>query len=281
MCFAIKFNYRAYLLIFRRAIFLWVVCFCWICSALGVEADFQRVVPEQALRSGSTFISQDLRNLQERDDLNPATLWLAQGEALWRRELSASSPSCAACHGADNQGMRGVSTHYPQIDQNSGKLINLEGRINLCRTRHQHQDALPLESDEMLGISAYVASASKGMPMHVVVDEKNLEHFRKGRAIYYTRMGQVNLACTHCHEQNWGRKLQGETISQGHVNDYPAYRLEWQRMGSLHRRFRACLSGVRAYMFALGSEELLDLELFTSWRSSNERITIETPGVRR
>jgi len=266
------------------------------CSFAIDSIDLERLVPTQALRSGSTFISEDLKSLQRSDDLNPAFLWIIQGEALWRKSepltplnssnatntsLSGTAPSCASCHGESNKSMKGVSTRYPQIDKVSSELINLEGRINLCRTRYQHLAPLALESDEMLGITAYVAMASRGLPMSVRIDGNNEEHFKRGRSLYYTRMGQINLACTHCHEQNWGKKLQGETISQGHTNDYPAYRLEWQRMGSLHRRLRACLSGVRAYMYPLGSSELLDLELFLAWRASDPKITVETPGVRR
>ena len=275
------------------ALSMQMISFC----SFAIDAiDLQRLVPTEALRSGSTFISEDLKSLQRSDDLNPAFLWIIQGEALWRKSepstplnslnatktsLSGMAPSCASCHGESNQSLRGVSTRYPQIDKVSSELVNLEGRINLCRTRHQHLAPLALESDEMLGITAYVAMASRGLPMNVRIDSNNEEHFKRGRSLYYTRMGQINLACTHCHEQNWGKKLQGETISQGQTNDYPAYRLEWQRMGSLHRRLRACLSGVRAYMYPLGSSELLDLELFLAWRASDPKITVETPGVRR
>ena len=258
-------------------IFVSIVCF----NASSFANDFERVVPPQALRSGLTFISEDLRSLARSDDLNPAFLWVIQGEALWKKTESAEHPSCSSCHGESNQSMRGVSTRYPQLDKQSGQLINLEGRINECRTRHQKLPELALESDEMLGITAYVGMASRGLPMNAHIDASNIEHFRRGRELYYTRLGQINLACTHCHEQNWGRKLQGETISQGHINAYPAYRLEWQRMGSLHRRLRACLSGVRAYMFPLGSSELLDLELFLAWRSTDPKIIVESPGVRR
>ena len=261
-----------------------ILLFC-LSSVFSNANDDERVLPQQALRSGSTFISEDLRSLQRSDDLNPAFLWVMQGETLWRKiEMSSTgspSTSCATCHGDTNLSMKGVSTRYPQIDKISGELINLEGRINYCRTRHQLLTPLALESDEMLGISAYVAIASRGLPMSTKIDSNNIDHFRMGKALYYTRMGQINLACTHCHEQNWGRKLQGETISQGHINAYPAYRLEWQRMGSLHRRLRACLSGVRAYMYPLGSPQLLDLELFLAWRSSDAKITVESPGVRR
>jgi len=97
--------------------------------------------------------------------------------------------------------------------------------------------------------------------------------------VYYRRQGQINLACTHCHERNAGRRLLAETISEGHGNAYPAYRLEWQSVGSLHRRLRACYFGVRAGMPAFGADELLDLELFLAVRASG--LQVETPGVRR
>jgi L-cysteine S-thiosulfotransferase len=117
------------------------------------------------------------------------------------------------------------------------------------------------------------------MPMNVTVDRQNQANFERGQEFYYRRMGQMNLSCAHCHERNWGRKLLAETISQGHGNGYPAYRLEWQTTGSLHRRLRSCLYGVRAEMLPAGSPEYVDLELFLAWRAMG--LPIETPGVRR
>src|SRR6266704_3286874 len=103
--------------------------------------------------------------------------------------------------------------------------------------------------------------------------------FESGRASYHLRRGQMNLACSHCHDANWGKRLLSETISQGHPNAYPAYRLEWQTMGSLERRMRACLSGIRAEMLPYSAQEYLDLELYLAWRAQG--LPIETPGVRR
>src|SRR5258708_14618970 len=88
----------------------------------------------------------------------------------------------------------------------------------------------------------------------------------------------MNLSCAHCHDAQWGKRLLSETIGQGHPNAYPAYRMEWQTMGSLERRLRACLSGIRAEMLPYGSQEYLDLELYLPWRA--QRLPIETPGVR-
>jgi sulfur-oxidizing protein SoxA len=175
--------------------------------------------------------------------------------------------------------MKGVATRYPRIDPGAARLVNLEGRINLCRVRHQDAEPLAYESEKLLALTAYVAFQSRGMPVDVAIDWQNRRHFERGRNFYHRRLGQMNLACVHCHQHNWGRRLLAETITQGHGNGYPAYRLEWQTIGSLHRRLRSCLYGVRAEMLPAGSDELLDLELFLAWRAKG--LPIETPGVRR
>ena len=103
--------------------------------------------------------------------------------------------------------------------------------------------------------------------------------FERARAFYHERHGQMNLACADCHDRNWGRKLLNETISQGHGTAFPAYRLEWQSVGSLERRLRACLYGIRAEMPPPGAPELTELELYLAWRAG--ALPLEVPGVRR
>ena len=231
------------------------------------------------LKSGIDFAGPEVRALQKDDFANPGMHWVLRGEKLWNAPAGKSEKSCAGCHGSAQASMKGVATRYPKIDPGAARLVNLEGRINLCRERHQDAEALRYESDDLLGLTAYVAHQSRGMPLAVDVNWQNRTHFERGREFYYRRLGQMNLACAHCHERNWGRKLLAETISQGHGNDYPAYRLEWQTLGSLHRRFRSCLYGVRAELLPAGSAEYLDLELYLAWRAKG--LPIGTPGVRR
>ena len=89
----------------------------------------------------------------------------------------------------------------------------------------------------------------------------------------------MNLACARFHDQSWGKRLGAETISQGHPTAFPAYRLEWQGLGSLQRRVRVCLFGVRAEMPLPGARELTDVELYLAWRAQG--LPLESPGVRR
>ena len=231
------------------------------------------------LKSGIEFASADVRKLQADDFANPGMLWVVRGEKLWSEPAGKSGQSCAACHGDAPKSMKGVAARYPRVDPGAARLVNLEGRINLCRSRNQQAEPLQHESDELLGLTAYVAHQSRGMPVAVTLDSQNRRNFERGRDLYMSRSGQMNLACTHCHDRNWGKQLLAETISQGHGNAYPAYRLEWQSAGSLERRIRGCYFGVRAEMPAYGAQELLDLELYIAWREGG--LPVETPGVRR
>jgi len=245
-------------------------------AAAGAQGE-ERGIPLDQLKSGSAFLGQDLRSLQADEFANPGMLWVERGEKLWREPAGKKSLACAGCH--KEADMRGVAARYPRIDSRSGKFLNLERRINRCRAERMDAEPLRYESDELLALTAYLARQSRGVPIAVSIEGPARAHFEAGRASYNLRRGQMNLACSHCHDANWGKRLLTETISQGHPNAYPAYRLEWQTMGSLERRIRACLSGIRAEMLPYGSKEYLDLELYLAWRAQG--LPIETPGVRR
>jgi sulfur-oxidizing protein SoxA len=237
----------------------------------------QRALSPDVMRSGIEFAGSDVRAMQADDAANPGFLWVERGEKLWRD--GSRSKSCSACHGDAATSMRGVAARYPAYDQTAGGVLDLEARINACRVRHQDLPAFDRESDDLLGLTAYVAYQSRGLPMAVTIDGPARSTFDRGRAFYYMRHGQMNLSCAQCHEENWGKRLFAETISQGYGNAFPAYKLEWQTMGSLQRRIRACLFGVRAEMPPAGMAELTDVELFLAWRAQG--LPIETPGVRR
>lgn len=231
------------------------------------------------LKSGIEFANEALRKMQADDFANPGMLWVVRGEKLWNAGAGRSEKSCASCHGRAAHSMKGVAARYPAVDPGAARLVDLEGRINLCRVRRQQAEPYQHESEELLALTAHVAHQSRGMPASITVDGQNRSHFERGRALYYRRIGQLNLSCSHCHDRNWGKTLLAETITQGHGNAYPAYRLEWQGVGSLARRLRACFFGVRAEMPDYGAPELLDLQLFLAWRAGE--LTLETPGVRR
>lgn len=238
-----------------------------------------RVIKREDLRSGVSFAGNDVRALQSDDFQNPGMLWVERGARLWREPAGTKGQACAGCHQDARITMKGAATRYPKFDSKLGRLLNLEGRINACRVGEQLAESHAYESDALLALTAFVAHQSRGMPHAVSIQGPARPVFEAGEALFRRRIGQMNLACAQCHEAHWGRKLLAESISQGHPSAYPIYRLEWQTVGSLHRRFRSCLSGVRAEMWPYGAEQYLQLELYLAWRADG--LPIETPGVRR
>tara|TARA_R110001606_G_scaffold263877_1_gene412515 strand:+ start:2505 stop:3287 length:783 start_codon:yes stop_codon:yes gene_type:complete len=232
-------------------------------------------LPAADVRSGYTFLTTETQAMQDDSFANPGFLWVDRGATLFE-DQSGGAPSCASCHSA---GLAGVAATYPAMDEASGNLLNLEGRINQCRIRHQTLPALDYESDDLLALTAFVASQSAGMPVSAFADGAAATHYQNGRDYFFTRRGQFNLSCHQCHDQNWGKRLRGDTISQGHGNGFPAYRLEWQTLGSLQRRIRDCDAGVRAEPRAFGDPAYIDLELYLSSRASG--LDMESPAIRR
>jgi L-cysteine S-thiosulfotransferase len=248
-----------------------------VSALLGATA-IAAEIPSSERKSGYDLMARELRAMQDDDTANPATLSVLDGEALWTRKAGTAGKSCADCHGDAQSSMKGVAARYPAFDAARGRPIDVEQRINICRTDQQKATPFAFENKDLLALSAYVGRQSRGMPIEIADDERLKPFLEAGREMFNQRQGQLNLSCAQCHDDNWGQKLAGAVIPQGHANGYPLYRLEWQALGSLQRRLRNCLVGMRAVSYAFGAPEYVDLALFLMWRARG--MPVETPAVR-
>lgn len=226
----------------------------------------------------SAYSAMSRQNQMMQDDLsiNPAMFWLMDGQALWAKNESANSKSCLSCHGDASTDMRGVAASFPKLVH--GRLMTLESQINHCRVQYQKLPAFDYETQPMLSLSTLVAAQSRGLPIAVRDSKEMTAYIERGKSLYFARIGQLNLSCAQCHDDRAGQKLGGVVIPQGHPTGYPIYRIEWQTVGSLQRRLRNCMAGVRAERYAFGSEELNMLETYLMHRANGMRV--ESPGVR-
>lgn len=244
------------------------------CTAEAPAVERSDLEP-QDVRSGYSFLTAETQALQDDTFANPGFLWVDRGATLFASTPS-GKPACQSCH---TDGLTGAAARYPRVDTETGRLVNLEGQINQCRTDHQGASPLAYESDDLLALTAYVAAQSRGLPIDIDTGAATQDYLEIGEDYFTTRRGQFNLSCQQCHTQNWGTQLRGDTISQGHGNGFPAYRLEWQSLGSLQRRLRDCDTGVRAEPLPYGSETYLAVELYLASRA--QPLTLESPAVRR
>jgi sulfur-oxidizing protein SoxA len=234
-------------------------------------------IPWSERRSTYQDMSAETRAMQDADTGNPGMLWVLDGEALWRTKTGKADIACAGCHGDAEKSMQGVAARYPAYDARRATAVDLAGRINACRTERQQAPELARESKDLLAFTALIARQSRGLPIQG--DDERLKPFiEAGRAIFNSRQGQLSLSCAQCHDDNWGKKLAGISLPQGHPNGYPLYRLEWQTLGGLQRRLRNCMIGMRAEPHAYGSPELIALEAYLMWRARG--MLMESPAVR-
>jgi sulfur-oxidizing protein SoxA len=229
-----------------------------------------------ARQSSYALMSPENRAMQDDPSQNPATFWVLDGESLWQTASGKRQIACATCHGTETTSMRGVAASFPKFVGSA--LLNLSDQINVCRQTRQEGEPYAPESKPLLALTSYIGQQSKGLPIAIERTPVNALALEAGRTLFYERLGQLNLSCAQCHAERSGQKLGGNPIPQGHPTAYPLYRLEWQSVGSLQRRLRNCMTGVRAEPFALGSKELVELELFLMWRARG--MLMETPGVR-
>jgi sulfur-oxidizing protein SoxA len=247
-----------------------------IAAMLATSVAICGEIPLAERRSSYEHMSAQTKAMQDGDTDNPGMLWVLDGAALWRTKAGKAA-ACAGCHGEPETGMKGVAARYPAYEPGRATAIDLAGRINICRAEHQKAPELARESRDLLALTALIARQSRGLPIRS--DETRLKPFiDAGRTLFETRQGQLDLACAQCHDDNWGRKLAGITLPQGHPTGYPLYRLEWQTLGSLQRRLRNCMIGMRAEPYAYGSPELIALEAYLMWRARG--MPMESPAVR-
>ncbi len=245
-----------------------------LAAATAVAAE---IAPDER-RSGYDFASPEIRAMQDDETANPGMLWVLQGQSLWAKKAGAAARSCHDCHGDAEAGMKGVAARYPAFDPALARPLDLEQRINRCRTEHQRAEPLAWESEDLLALTAWVSRQSRGQPIAVSTGPELGAFADQGRWLFEQREGQLNLSCSQCHDDNWGKRLAGNVIPQAHPTGYPIYRLEWQSLGSLQRRIRGCMTGVRAEPFDYGAPQAVALELYLMERARG--MAMDAPAVR-
>jgi sulfur-oxidizing protein SoxA len=249
-----------------------------LCLVLPCAPAFGQSAGGAGLQSGFDSMSESTQAMQRDDAANPGMLTVNDGARLWARPEGSAQRTCAACHGEASISMKTVAARYPRWDERLNRPVGLSQRIALCRQRYQGLDAGSPDSAAQLALTTFVAHAARGVSLQPDTDPRLVPWRERGRARFNQRMGQLDLSCAACHDERAGLRLGGATIPQGHPNGYPLYRLEWQSVGSLQRRLRNCLTGVRAEVWPSDAIEYIELELHLTRRSAG--LLIETPAVR-
>ncbi len=235
-------------------------------------------VPFQDFANGVYSIDPASREQWEAlEEFPPYEIDIEEGKRLFETPF-ANGKTYADCF--ENGGI-GIAQNYPYFDTETNEVVTLPLAINRCRIANGEKP-LKYKKGKLAKILAYMVYTSRGNTIDVKIpNEKALEAWKKGRQFYFSRRGQLNLACAHCHLDNAGRRIRADILSPalGHPTHFPVYRSKWGELGTLHRRFAGCNKQVRAKPFKAQSEEYRNLEYFLTYMSNG--LKINGPGVRK
>lgn len=227
--------------------------------------------------SGWLFRDDATRDMERDDFDNPAMVFVDRGIDKWNATMGKNGESCAGCHQGP-ESMAGLRAEMPRVDAKTGKLMIMEDYVNNCVTERMGLEPWGMTSANMKDMLSVISLQSRGMPVKVAIDGPAAPFWEKGKEIYYTRYGQLEMSCANCHENNYDNMIRADHLSQGQINGFPTYRLKDAGMVTVQQRFVGCVRDTRAETFKAGSDEFKALELYVASRGAG--LSVEGVSVR-
>ncbi len=221
-------------------------------------------VPLQEYIHGSMMLSDDARMQYDSImDFPPFQGDIDRGREIWETPF-ANGKTFARCF---ENGGHNVAGRYPYYDEETSRVVTFEMALNQCLRKNGETEFDFGDRNTMGVLTAYARTLSDGMLMDVRADGAGArKKYEAGRAFYYRRIGQHNLACASCHVTHAGHYFRDELLSPtiGQAVHFPVFR-GGEFLYTLHMRYRRCMEAVRAVPYPAGSEELNNLEYFHSY----------------
>jgi sulfur-oxidizing protein SoxA len=231
-------------------------------------------------------------------DGNPAELWEARGEALWKEPRGPKKVSLEACDLGFGPGIvKGAYAALPRYFADADRVMDLESRLVFCRVAQQgyaEADARrnPFgngseRKSELEALVAYVASESRGIKMNVSLDHPRMkEMYALGEKMFNFRGGTHDFACATCHNEDGKRirlqELPNLTTLEGAQKAYttwPAYRVSQGELRTFQWRLYDCFRQQRFPELVFGSDASIALTTFLA-RNANGA-PFDAPAIKR
>jgi len=230
-------------------------------------------------------------------DGNPAELWEARGEGLWKQKRGPKNASLEQCDLGLGPGVvKGAYTVLPKYFADSDKVEDLESRLVTCMVNLQGLAPAEAKKDPfgdpgkkvpMDALVAFVTGQSRGMKMNVSTNHpKEQEAFAIGQKIFYFRGGPHDFACSSCHATDNQRirlqdlpNLTKTADAQRAYGAWPAYRVSQGEVRSFQWRLYDCFRQQRFPELEFVSPASIALTMFLA-RNANGGV-FDAPSIKR
>ena len=230
-------------------------------------------------------------------DGNPAELWEARGDAIWKEKRGPKKASLEQCDLGMGPGVvRGAYTHLPRYFPDTDKVEDLESRLVSCMVMLQGFTPEQAKKDPFGGpgkkvpmdaLVAFITSESRGLPMKVAgTHPKEIEAYEMGRQIFFHRGGPYDFACATCHgAKNQRIRLQDlpnllePRDAKRAYSTWPAYRVSQGEVRSFQWRLYDCFRQQRFPELEFASPASIALTMFLAKNANGG--TFDAPAIKR
>ena len=228
---------------------------------------------------------------------NPAELWEARGEELWKTKAGPKAASLQECDLGKGAGVvKGAYAELPRYFQDVGKVMDLEQRLIYCRMTLQGislAEAMktPFGSagnpSIIEAVVAYVAGASRGMKMAASASHPAEQRaYALGRQMFFFRGGSHDFACATCHASS-GQRIRLQQLpnllekkdAQFTYATWPAYRVSQGEVRSMQHRLNDCYRQQRFPEPGYASDSLTALTMYLA--KNAEGAVYDGPAMKR
>ncbi|MBT9597163.1 MAG: sulfur oxidation c-type cytochrome SoxA [Vitreoscilla sp.] len=190
-------------------------------------------------------------------DGNPAELFEAKGEGLWKQKRGPKNQSLERCDLGKGPGVvKGAFVELPRWFADTGRVQDLESRLLSCMSTLQGLDTDAIaktafgkgEQANMEALAAYISAESKGLRMNLPqghLEERRM--FELGKRAFFFRGGPMDFSCASCHSEE-GKRIRLQDLPNLTKNPgdgigfaaWPAYRVSSGELWSMQRRLNDC-----------------------------------------
>ena len=190
-------------------------------------------------------------------DGNPADLFEAKGEAIWKEARGPKKASLEKCDLGQGPGVvKGAFVELPRYFADTKRVQDLESRLLACMETLQGFNAAEIaktgfgrgEQKTLESLVSYISAESKSMKFNLPqahAQEKLM--YEVGEKLFYMRGGPYDFSCASCHgEDNKRVRLQdlpNLTKNPGAGDGFgawPAYRVSSGTLWGMQRRLNDC-----------------------------------------
>ena len=272
-----------------------------VCGAVVIAASLAGILLSSASSaqnsSGDATIKVIEKYRQALGDGNPAELWEARGEGLWKKKRGTKNASLEQCDiGLGPGKVKGAYAVLPKYFADTDKVEDLESRLVTCMVMLQgisyevarkNPFGSPERKSDIEALVAYVTVESRGMKMNVVGGHpKEKEAYEIGKTMFFHRGGPHDFGCVTCHGADNQRirlqdlpNLTKKEPAQRAYTSWPAYRVSQGEVRSFQWRLFVCFRQQRFPELEFTSQGSIALTTYLA-KNANGGV-LSAPSIKR